>query len=196
VRRDPWCRTAARLVLRLLAAAWSPPRDWRLLREALESRPPGGRGRRRAAGGRGGRAAGAGRWRIRIQDPGLVMLTLNLHCLRLDGTSFATNEARFGAIADVIAAEGRRGDAQRPVSAGSRRWGVRAAVEARTGRSGRTRGLRPYRVGGTPDGPREEGRAARAGSAGRPGDAGAPRSGAAPRRARGDPSTPAPAACG
>ncbi len=33
------------------------------------------------------------------------LLTLNLHCLRSDGTTFRTNEERFGAIAAAVAAE-------------------------------------------------------------------------------------------
>lgn len=36
----------------------------------------------------------------------VTILTLNLHCFKVDGTSFASNEARFAAIADTVAAEG------------------------------------------------------------------------------------------
>lgn len=36
----------------------------------------------------------------------LVVASLNLHCFRLDGTSFPTNEARWDAIAAVFAADG------------------------------------------------------------------------------------------
>lgn len=35
----------------------------------------------------------------------LAVLGLNLHCLRLDGTTYATNEARFQAVAALAAAE-------------------------------------------------------------------------------------------
>lgn len=33
------------------------------------------------------------------------VLSLNLHCLKLDGTTFASNEARFAAIADAVRSE-------------------------------------------------------------------------------------------
>lgn len=36
----------------------------------------------------------------------LSLLTLNLHCFKLDGTGFSTNEERFAAIAAAVAAEG------------------------------------------------------------------------------------------
>ncbi len=39
-------------------------------------------------------------------SPGLGVLTLNLHCLLLDGTGFATNEERMEAIAAWASAEG------------------------------------------------------------------------------------------
>ncbi|MEZ4339647.1 MAG: endonuclease/exonuclease/phosphatase family protein [Sandaracinaceae bacterium] len=35
-----------------------------------------------------------------------TVLTLNLHCLSLDGTPYASNDARFAAIAETVAAEG------------------------------------------------------------------------------------------
>ncbi|MFH1465216.1 MAG: endonuclease/exonuclease/phosphatase family protein [Pseudomonadota bacterium] len=35
-----------------------------------------------------------------------TVLSLNLHCLRLDGTEFSTNEERFDVVAEVVAAEG------------------------------------------------------------------------------------------
>jgi len=35
-----------------------------------------------------------------------VVLSLNLHCLKTDGTAFADNSARFAAIAETIASEG------------------------------------------------------------------------------------------
>ncbi len=37
-------------------------------------------------------------------SPPLTLLSLNLHCLRVDGTVFATNAARFAAIASLVAA--------------------------------------------------------------------------------------------
>jgi endonuclease/exonuclease/phosphatase family metal-dependent hydrolase len=46
------------------------------------------------AGGSGGGATGFG------------VLSLNLHCFKLDGTSFATNDARFASIAALVAGEG------------------------------------------------------------------------------------------
>lgn len=39
-------------------------------------------------------------------DGGFGVLSLNLHCLKVDGTSFATNSDRFNAIAALIAKEG------------------------------------------------------------------------------------------
>jgi endonuclease/exonuclease/phosphatase family metal-dependent hydrolase len=39
-------------------------------------------------------------------DAELVVLSLNLHCLKLDGTPFATNEERFAAIAAEVDARG------------------------------------------------------------------------------------------
>lgn len=36
----------------------------------------------------------------------VALLSLNLHCLKLDGTPFGSNEARFAAVAQAVAAEG------------------------------------------------------------------------------------------
>ncbi len=42
-----------------------------------------------------------------VSDPDrLGLLSLNLHCLRLDGTDFVDHDARFAAIADAVAAGG------------------------------------------------------------------------------------------
>lgn len=38
----------------------------------------------------------------------LAILSLNLHCFKLDGTGFADHDARFAAIAEAVAAEGVR----------------------------------------------------------------------------------------
>ncbi|MCC6559047.1 MAG: endonuclease/exonuclease/phosphatase family protein [Polyangiaceae bacterium] len=106
--------------------------------EALESRRPAGdAGAAGAPPVDGGGAGGGGGGGVPdAGDPGLVLLTLNLHCLKLDGTSFPTNEARFGAIADLIAAEGvavvtlQEACVRQDLSAID---ALRAAVEARTG---------------------------------------------------------------
>jgi endonuclease/exonuclease/phosphatase family metal-dependent hydrolase len=41
-----------------------------------------------------------------VGDPAFGLLTLNLHCFKIEGTDFSTNDARFAAIADLVAAEG------------------------------------------------------------------------------------------
>jgi endonuclease/exonuclease/phosphatase family metal-dependent hydrolase len=51
------------------------------------------------AGGHGAEGAAGG------EAPGFAVVSLNLHCLRLDGTSYGTNEERFAAIAAEVAAE-------------------------------------------------------------------------------------------
>ncbi len=40
------------------------------------------------------------------QPPATSLLSLNLHCLKTEGTTFTTNTARYAAIADRVAAEG------------------------------------------------------------------------------------------
>ncbi len=42
------------------------------------------------------------------ENDDVAILTLNLHCFKLDGTGFADNDARFSAIAAAVAAEGVR----------------------------------------------------------------------------------------
>lgn len=49
-----------------------------------------------SGGGQGGQGGGG-------SQSGLSMLSLNLHCLRLDGTVYATNAERFAAIAKLAA---------------------------------------------------------------------------------------------
>lgn len=68
--------------------------------------------------GPGGSASGPGGGLLRDSaegddtgtDPGsgddVTVLTLNLHCFKLDGTSFASNDERFAAIAAAVADEG------------------------------------------------------------------------------------------
>lgn len=94
--------------------------------------PDGGAGGVGGSGGAGvGGAGGAGGVVV-----GFGFLSLNLHCLRIDGTTFPDNDARFAAIADLITAEGvavvaLQEACERPgVSAIQ---SLRAAVEARTG---------------------------------------------------------------
>jgi endonuclease/exonuclease/phosphatase family metal-dependent hydrolase len=66
------------------------------------STSPGGGGLG-AAGGLGGMGGGPGGGGGAPSE--LALLTLNLHCLLLDGTGFATNQQRFAAIATEVAAE-------------------------------------------------------------------------------------------
>jgi endonuclease/exonuclease/phosphatase family metal-dependent hydrolase len=68
--------------------------------------------------------------------PPFALLSLNLHCLKLDGTPFATNEARLDAIADEIAVRDVRAVT---IQEACRKGNVdafeqlRAVIETRTG---------------------------------------------------------------